>query len=132
MNTGSFKKILDNTEVVDYFKDDKCSECGQCCSRFLALSNYEINTIKAYIKRKNIKQQTHAVNVLAQRALDMTCPFLDDDKPNHKCTIYEVRPLICRSFSCRRYLNHEIDPELYKVPRTKIDVTKTFFPSGIE
>ena len=116
-------------KVTDFFVNDKCSECGQCCNRLLPLSNYEINTIRAYVKKNNIKQQMHSINVMADRFLDLTCPFLDDDKPNHKCTIYKVRPLICRSFTCRDFQQNKIDPQLYKVERKKVDMVETFFGS---
>ena len=39
--------------------------------------------------------------------IDMTCPFRDE--ANKKCTIYSVRPDICRDFVC----NHSIE-ELQK------------------
>lgn len=127
MSVSSFNEFLDNTKVTDYFINNKCSECGNCCSRFLPLSNYEINTIKAYIKRNNIKQQTHSVNVMAKQYWDFTCPFLDDTKQNHKCTIYAVRPQICKSFTCRKFINAEIDKDLYKIARKKVDAVATFF-----
>lgn len=127
MKTGSLSEFLNNTEVTDFFVNDKCSECGQCCTNYLVLSNYEINTIKAYIKKHNIKPQSQPFAVMSSICIDMTCPFLDDSKPNHKCTIYKVRPQICRSFTCRKYVNHDISNELYKVPRRAYDVRQTFF-----
>ena len=125
---GTLKNMINNTEVTDFTIDGKCSECGNCCTRALALSNKEINTIKAYIKRHGIKEQIHSVNVLAERCYDWTCPFLDDTKPNHKCTIYEVRPLLCRDFNCRKYLLHEEpNKQLFKEPRRAVDMRELFF-----
>lgn len=125
---GNFGDFLDNTEVTDCFVNGKCSECGSCCTRFLTLSNKEINTIKAYIKRKGIKQQFHAVNVLATKALDLTCPFLDDTKPTHKCTIYEIRPSICRTFTCHGYINgFVLDMGTAKIHRETVDTRELFF-----
>ena len=132
MTKGTLEDYInDNAEVTDYFCNDRCSECGNCCSRYLALSNKEINTIKAYIKRNNIKRQYHSSNVLANKVFDMTCPFLDDDKQTHKCTIYPVRPMICKEFTCRAFVQGKRGSmALYKEPRTKVDMTEMFFGKG--
>ena len=129
MHTGNINTIInDCSEVHDFTNNGECSGCGNCCSRYLPLSQHEINTIIAYVKRKNIKQQFHSVNVLSERFFDMCCPFLDDTKPDKKCTIYEVRPLICRDFNCKKYIDKEKPCiALYSVPRKKVDVTETFF-----
>jgi len=128
MNSKTIGDFLEqNGEITDFFVDNKCSECGQCCSNALPLSNHEINTIKAYIKRHGIKAQSQPVNVMAKRLVDFTCPFLDDSKPSHKCTIYEVRPQICRLFTCRKYSMQDIAKKLSDVQRRKCDVRQTFF-----
>lgn len=86
--------MIDDVIIKDFTKDGKCSNCGQCCSNFLPLSETEIKRIKAYIKKHNIKEQRHNVMV----GVDMTCPFRDER--NSKCLIYEIRPVICREFMC--------------------------------
>lgn len=80
--------------VMDFTKDGKCSNCGQCCSDFLPLSNEEILRIKRYIKKHGIKEQRH--NYL--QGIDITCPFRSEAE--QKCLIYEIRPAICRQFMC--------------------------------
>ena len=80
--------------------DGKCCECGDCCSNRLPLSQYEINQIKAYIKKNNIVEQKHILSVVALPTIDMTCPFLDNTRKTHKCTIYPVRPQVCREYLC--------------------------------
>lgn len=129
MKYGSSEEMLaDYSTITDFFENDKCSGCGNCCSRYLPLSNKEINQIKAYIKRNNIIKQEHAINVLSSIYFDMTCPFLDDNSSNKKCTIYGVRPMICREFTCRKYKSGYIPSmEMYKTPRKLCDVTETFF-----
>lgn len=126
---GSFEDMeKDYSEVTDYFKNDKCSGCGNCCTRYLALSNKEINQIREYIKRNNIKRQEHFVNVLASSVFDMVCPFLNDNDPDHKCTIYEIRPQICKEFTCRGYIKgFKPSKEMLSTPRTKVDMVETFF-----
>lgn len=85
--------------VKDNTINGKCAGCGECCSNMLPLSRNEISRIKAYIKKHNIKEQRHNFML----GIDMTCPFRDD--ANKKCTIYPVRPDICRDFVC----NHNVE-----------------------
>ena len=81
-------------KMIDYTKDNKCSNCGSCCTDFLPLYVHEIRRIREYIEKHNIKEQHHNF----MQGLDITCPFRDDT--NKKCLIYEVRPSICRTFIC--------------------------------
>ena len=85
---------MENITITDFTKDGKCSNCGQCCSNLLPLSDAEVNRIKTYIKKHKIKEQRHNGFV----GVDMTCPFRDE--ANKKCLIYPIRPDICRSFMC--------------------------------
>ena len=85
---------MEYASVKDFTDNGKCSNCGQCCSNLLPLSNREIKNIKAYIKKHKIKEQRHN----GMTGVDMTCPFRDE--ANKKCLIYEIRPAICRQFMC--------------------------------
>lgn len=87
---------MNGLNVMDFTVDDKCSNCGQCCSNLLPLSKQEVSRIKEYIKKHGIKEQRHNVMV----GVDMTCPFRDE--ANKKCLIYSVRPAICREFMCNQ------------------------------
>lgn len=82
---------------TDFTKNGKCSNCGSCCSDLLPLTRKEVETIKRYIKEHNIVEQKN-FPVVAQNFMDMTCPFRDEK--NKVCTIYEVRPSICKAFLC--------------------------------
>lgn len=97
--------------ATDYTVNGKCSNCGQCCSNCLPLSDAEVKRIKVYIKKHKIKEQRHNVMV----GVDMTCPFRDER--NKKCLIYEIRPAICREFMC----NHSHDD----IMKAKLDIHKT-------
>ena len=81
-----------------FCKDGKCSNCGECCSNILPLTQKEIKRIKKYISKHNIKPCEHVYNVLRDKPVDMICPFRDN--VNKRCTIYEVRPLVCRLYMC--------------------------------
>jgi Fe-S-cluster containining protein len=100
-------EVLFDCSVTDFTDKGKCSNCGQCCSNCLPLSDYEVKRIKAYIKKHKIKEQRHNAMV----GTDMTCPFRDE--ANKKCLIYEIRPAICRQFMCNHtkedILNWKID-----------------------
>lgn len=85
--------------TYDFTCNGKCIECGNCCSNLLPMTDEEILIIKKYIKQYKIKENKHLVP-LSTVALDLTCPFLDNGKNCEKCTIYEVRPKICRDFIC--------------------------------
>lgn len=87
---------MNNTLVNNFTDNGKCSNCGQCCSNMLPMSQTEVKRIKEYIKKHNIKEQRH--NALS--GVDMTCPFRDET--NKKCLIYKVRPQICRQFMCNQ------------------------------
>lgn len=129
---GGFDEMMNDYKngVYNFTKDGKCIECGSCCSRHLAMNQREINTIREYIKRHGIKQQKHAVNVYSSKLYDWTCPFLDDTKKNHKCTIYPVRPLICREFRCDKWQEIDANSKLYKSNLHPVDATEVFFGKG--
>lgn len=113
--------------VTDYTVDGKCSGCGSCCSVLLAMSNEEINRIKRFIRKHRIKEQKHIMPTVDPVA-DLTCPFLDISKPDKKCTIYRVRPAICRCFICNDMdgcKNHF--RQLYGQRRVVINVRETFY-----
>ena len=101
---------MNDVMVTDFTVNGKCSNCGQCCSNLLPLSNAEVTRIKAYIKKHKIKEQRHNAMV----GVDMTCPFRDER--NKKCLIYEIRPAICSQFMCNH--SHDI------IMKAKLDIHK--------
>lgn len=105
-DVGNFEEVMQrNNEITDYSDNGQCSNCGACCNDIIPLTNADINRIKKYIKENNIKPHTHAV--LRINVIDTVCPFRDDNKG--LCTIYPVRPSVCKSFSCHNYYQ-EITP----------------------
>ena len=75
----------------------ECSNCGSCCTNLLPVSGKEKKTIRRYIQKHGIKEQTCHYPT-ADPILDLTCPFRHHTEK--KCLIYEVRPAICRAFRC--------------------------------
>ena len=111
--------------VYDNTINGECSCCGNCCSNLLPLSESEIERIRKYVKRHHIRAQVHAIPMVA--TMDLTCPFLDLSKATEKCTIYKVRPAICRVFKCNKSMSID-DIELFnREPRIPINVRKAIF-----
>lgn len=115
MLIDTFKDCIEDMEsgVYDFTKNGKCSNCGECCSALLPLSEAETKRIKAYVKKHNIKPHKHNRLIAAANTIDIICPFMDSSK-EHKCDIYKVRPDICKHFICN-------------VPPSKVEADKALF-----
>lgn len=125
IKNGTMEEMLQE-ERQDFTKDGHCSDCGSCCSNLLPISDREVERIRKYIKKNGIKAQTH-VAILANQALDMMCPFMKLRREK-KCTIYPVRPQICRAFVCNKTaMDAAKDPELYREPKRIRDIRQTFY-----
>ena len=128
---GAIEQMIKDMEhgVYDFTKDGKCSQCGACCSNMLWLSEKEISRIKQYIKKHNIKEQKHVAPavLVEQPKLDLTCPFLNENKKTEKCVIYHCRPAICRCFVCDDPKGARNHPELYEEERVPVSMRETFF-----
>ena len=121
MKIGNADEMLKNRKVTDFTKNGECSKCGNCCGNYLPLTTYEIERIKAYIKKHNIKEHLHHFAY----GLDMTCPFLNDKQ---MCNIYKVRPQICRCFRCDKTQIEVMGSYGSLVLKAlPVDVRKTFF-----
>ena len=128
VKTGTFAQMQDEFSNGTYDLTDnwKCTQCGACCSNLLPMTAEEIDTIRKYIKKHNIKEHRHILP-LANPTLDLTCPFLNDSKPNEKCDIYEVRPRICRDFICCPSKRPPIDDLKYKLKCRIVNVRSEFY-----
>ena len=131
MQIANFEEVQKNREYVrkngtyDSTQNGKCSQCGNCCSNLLPMTANEINEIRTYIKRYNIKE-CKRVLPLREPVLDMCCPFLNNNKEKEKCEIYEVRPAICKHFICNNK-DKEAPEELFKERRKIVDLRKEFY-----
>lgn len=133
MKTGNIEQMLKEFSdgTYDFTDNGKCIQCGSCCSNILVMTNKEIETIRRYIKKHHIKEHhikehKHILS-LAEPTIDMTCPFLDDSKSCEKCTIYEVRPRICRDFICCPSKRPPMNDLEYKLKCRVVDVRSEFF-----
>lgn len=110
--------------IYNFTKDGKCSSCGNCCSNILPMSNKEIEIIHRYILKHNIRESKHILPV-AKLPYDMTCPFRDNGKKI--CTIYPVRPEICRQFICDSEKRAKHNRKLIGQTREIVLVREEFF-----
>lgn len=80
--------------ITDYTNNGECSKCGACCSNYLPMTRKEVKRLRKWAKKHHFKPD------VVDNALDFTCPFLD--KGALTCVCYEIRPEICRRFSCHQ------------------------------
>lgn len=101
--------------------DNICKKCGKCCTDVLIATPYEINDIKKYIKKNNIKPVNR--NTTFDKEQKNICPFLSLD---NTCLIYPVRLEICRKFFCKNNkFGNCLDSYEYK---EVISMMQTFYP----
>lgn len=87
--------------VEDFTKNGECSNCGGCCMNLIPISSKELKKIKQYVKKHKIKELDTVSKWPTQKSnINLMCPFRDDI--NNCCTIYPVRPAICRDFICNK------------------------------
>ena len=125
---GKYEEALRemNAGLYDNTINGKCSECGGCCLNILPMSRQEIDRIKKYIRKNNIKEQKHIVPTV-DPAIDFICPFLNIGKKDHKCTIYEIRPAICKCFICNDPKGAAKHKELFVEGMMVVNVRSVFF-----
>lgn len=131
---GSLAKMWADMEsgVTDFTVDGKCSNCGQCCSNILPISQKEIKTIRRYIDEHGIEEQICRYPTSAP-TIELTCPFRDDSQK--KCLIYKVRPAICRDFKCDKPRQKiYADKAMYHGKYDPVDMRAVFYgrPSVFE
>ncbi len=124
---GTFAEMQEQFKngTYDFTNNGKCTQCGKCCGNLLPMTNEEISIIRKYIKRHSIKEHRHLLP-LAEPIIDMTCPFLNDDKKTEKCDVYRVRPRICRDFICCPSGRKPLDLK-WGLKANVVDVRETFF-----
>ncbi|AEC02242.1 YkgJ family cysteine cluster protein [Parasphaerochaeta coccoides] len=73
------------------------SGCGTCCERFVPDITYsEARLVAAWLILNSRSRLVQAVE--EWKSGDRGCPLYNPDTPYH-CTVYPVRPLVCRLFA---------------------------------
>ena len=96
--TNIDRKDVDARNIKDKTCDGNCSRCGDCCGMFIPFTDDELDVIKKYVKKHNIKPYDR-VNKLTKQ-FNAHCCFYDENKK--ECRIYPVRPFVCKDFMCNR------------------------------
>ena len=125
---GTLEQVMADMRngVYDYTKDGECSRCGNCCSDLLPISAKEVRQIREYVRRHHIQECVNRPPT-AGPVQDWTCPFRDNMKKI--CTVYEVRPAICRDFRCDKPRKQiEADKRMYHGRYDVVNMRETFFP----
>lgn len=94
--------MLSKTQTVKdlYTPKGNCKGCGECCSRFLPMSEFDLQRLHVYVQKHHIKPHKHTAG-----AIDLTCPYLTDTK---ECAVYPARPEVCRTYRCDKHVRGEI------------------------
>lgn len=96
------------------------SKCSFCCHDTIYVSHDEGDYIKKVIKDKGITPNADRINKQKKmnpniKWIDKACPLLldEDESGQRKCSIYEDRPLICRTHNSvedPEFCNKDIHP----------------------
>lgn len=78
--------------------DGKCSRCGDCCGLFIPFTDIELKRIKKYVSLHKV-EPVNRLDIMSG-TFKAHCCFYDENKK--ECTIYPVRPFVCRDFRCDR------------------------------
>ena len=123
---SSFVKLAEtlgfNKEVID-MNNRNCSNCNACCSIGAPLLEDEFVKIKKYLQ--NNKQGKVAMKEAIARIkknnkmgrISMVCPFSNS---NRKCSIYSVRPQVCREFHCDKELHKNFNKDKFHSVQHKV------------
>lgn len=95
-------QALSKTQTVKdlYTPKEDCRGCGECCSRFLPMSEFDMQRLCNYVRKHHIKPQERVA-----RGIDLMCPYLTDTK---ECAVYHARPEVCRMYRCDKHVRGEL------------------------
>jgi hypothetical protein len=87
--SGFFDKIAHK-----YSSSMKCAEgCSKCCFTDISIFEVEASRIKEWIDSQSIDDQDALKKLWQSPVAQGACAFLYNDR----CSIYEARPIICRT-----------------------------------
>lgn len=101
--------VMERLERDGFEKKEACDACGQCCSRFLPMTDGEKKTILddvtsifgSELERSNIKRQ-----LVFYDPGSMKCPLcMEINGYKESCILYGNRPGSCIAFDCSIVMN---------------------------
>ena len=120
---GKFDAIIAMYNLIDKTLEEnglwvnaKCHKgCSNCCHHNIYATQYEVDVIKEYMdvydikpNRRRLKIQKRAGDINKLSWNERKCAFLDQ---NNNCSIYEVRPIVCRTH------NSQDDPKYCNIDK---------------
>jgi uncharacterized protein len=90
-------KFIDKHNDEIFKKDTVCAKgCAHCCYINIDVTEVEASYIAEYTKRELNGNINNSVYADISKHGHAPCPFLDIN--NGECTIYDVRPSVCRMY----------------------------------
>ena len=82
----AYHRVISKTQTVRdlYTPNGSCDGCGQCCSRFIPMSAFDMVRLSAYVIKHGIRPHKHM-----DRSIDLTCPYLTTS--TQRCSVYPAR-----------------------------------------
>ena len=105
-------ELEDTDRVIDCSVNGECSRCCHCCGPLIPLTMREANRMKQLYKEdKNVREVVERnCSIIKNKEggfnINLCCPFAD--LVNHRCSIYNDRPQVCRVFRCHNYNGRDI------------------------
>lgn len=99
---GEFLEHQGKGEIINY-NNPSCKDCNDCCSMGTLLTKEEYLTLEKYIrkdrtgKRLFIEAVERIMPYYKKGTIYWMCPFSNGLK---RCSIYHMRPQICKDFHC--------------------------------
>jgi Fe-S-cluster containining protein len=118
-----FERGLED-KIYDLTENGECARCGNCCTNLLPMNKQEVERIKKYVLDHDIKPYEQFAPY-RKLPYNNCCPFYNEDKKI--CTVYDVRPKICRLFICNKPEEAKRNTEKYHKTMTLINARKEFF-----
>ncbi len=106
-------------EFKDRIKCGTATNCSFCCHDRIDMGKVEAEYIKSVVKAKNIVPNKDRIQKQNSNTtvkwMDKACPLLldENEKGQRLCSIYEDRPLVCRTHNSTmdpKECNRENDP----------------------
>jgi hypothetical protein len=97
--SGFFEKVIQKYPA----KMDCKKGCSKCCFTDITIFDVEADVIRNYFKNLEITDQSNLLKLWTEKNEIKACSFLYNDQ----CTIYNARPVICRTQGAPLFLPQE-------------------------
>lgn len=97
--SGFFDKVIEKNSSQMECK----AGCSKCCYTDISVFDIEADLVRDWFDQKTPEHKVEIKTLWANKVQDGACQFLYDEK----CSIYEVRPIICRTQGLPLHLTKE-------------------------